>query len=90
MAKTELVDLMTIRDPSRISGSNANGDVGLGDTFSMPFTTIEDVLVLDARTLLVINDNNYPFSIGRHVGAGAPDDNEFVRIRLPKALNLAK
>ena len=90
VAKTELVDLMTIRDPSRISGSNANGDVGLGDTFSMPFITIEDILVLDARTLLVVNDNNYPFSIGRHVGSKAPDDNEFIQITLPKALNLAK
>ena len=48
------------------------------------------VLVLDAQTLLVIDDNNFPFSIGRHVGAKAPDDNEFVQIRLPKALDLAR
>ena len=88
--KTELVDLMKLRDPDRISGNSANGDIGLGDPFAMPFNTIEDVLVLDAQTLLVINDNNSPFSIGRHLGTKAPDDNEFVQIRLPKALNLAR
>lgn len=88
--KTELVDLMKLRDPNAIGGAAANGDVGLGDPFSMPFVTIEDVLVLDAQTLLVINDNNYPFSIGRHLGTKAPDDNEFVQIRLPKPLNLAR
>ena len=88
--KTELVDLMKLRDPDRISGSSANGDVGLGDPFAMPFNTIEGVLVLDAQTLLVTDDNNFPFSIGRHVGTKAPDDNEFVQIRLPKALNLMR
>ena len=90
VTKTELVDLMKLRDPAGISGSGGNGDVGLGDPFSMPFNTIEDVVVLDATTLLVADDNNFPFSVGRHVGSKAPDDNEFVQIRLPKALNLAR
>ena len=54
------------------------------------YTTIEGVLVLDARTLLFSNDNNDPFSVGRHIGSKAPDDNEFILITLPKALNLAK
>lgn len=90
VAKTELVDLMRIRDPDALGGGNVNGDIGLGDPFGMPFTTIEDVLVLDARTLLVIDDDNFPFSIGRHVGTRAPDDSEFVQIRLPEALELAR
>ncbi|WP_455288594.1 esterase-like activity of phytase family protein [Cupriavidus necator] len=90
VAKTELANLMKLRDPSGISAGGAAGDVALGDPFGMPFNTIEDVLVLDATTLLVIDDNNFPFSVGRHVGSKTPDDSEFVQIRLPKALNLAR
>ena len=33
--------------------------------FEFPFATVEDVLVLDKNTILVANDNNYPFSVGR-------------------------
>lgn len=90
LEKTELVDLMAIRDPDGISAGGTAGDVGLGETFAMPFNTIEDVLILDEHTLLVIDDNNFPFSVGRHVGSGAPDDNELIRIRLPEALELAR
>ncbi|SOZ18744.1 conserved hypothetical protein, COG4222 [Cupriavidus taiwanensis] len=88
VAKSELANLMALRDPSGISAGGAPGDVALGDPFGMPFNTIEDVLVLDATTLLVIDDNNFPFSVGRHVGSKMPDDSEFIQIRLPKALNL--
>lgn len=88
VGKSELVDLMAIRDPFGLSGKGGNSDVGLGSTFAMPFNTIEDVVVLDAQTLLVIDDNNYPFSVGRHVGGKRPDDSEFVTIRLPRALRL--
>ena len=45
----------------------------------MPFVTIESVLPLDDNRLLVINDNNYPFSTGRN--PSRPDDNEFVVVR---------
>ncbi|WP_085315809.1 esterase-like activity of phytase family protein [Derxia lacustris] len=92
VTKTELVDLMKLLDPNKLGAVGAlTGDVAVGDPFGMPFTTIEDILVLDSKTLLVMNDNNYPFSVGRHVGAKAPDDNEFIKIRLPasKALKLA-
>jgi glycerophosphoryl diester phosphodiesterase len=55
------------------------GDIGLGGAFSMPFVTIESVLPLGGRHLLVINDNNYPFSAGRN--PSLPDDSEFVILR---------
>lgn len=90
VAKTELVDLINIADPSGISAGGATGDVGLGNPFRMPFTTIEDVYVIDARTLLVINDNNYPFGLGRHVGSRLADDNEFILVTLPAPLTLAR
>lgn len=76
--KTELVDLMNIADPDDL---NRDGST----TFSLPYTTIEDVLPLDARTLLVINDNNFPYGGGR---ALASDDTEFIRIRLPEGLKV--
>lgn len=91
VTKQPLVDLMKIDDPGGLSAIAAQaGDVGLGATFAMPYTTIEDVYVVDPRTLLVINDNNFPFSIGRHVGSKQPDDNDFILLQLPRALNLTR
>lgn len=74
--KTELVDLMNLADPDDL-----NGDAST--VFTLPYVTIEDVLVLDARTLLVATDNNFPYGGGR---ALASDDTEFLRIRLPAPL----
>jgi hypothetical protein len=39
---------------------------------------------LDRHRLAVLNDNNYPFSVGRV--AGQPDPNEFIIIRLDRSL----
>jgi hypothetical protein len=77
--KEEVVDLLAIADPEHRGG---NGTVN--GVFSFPFVTIENVLPLGQRKLLVINDNNYPFSTGRT--AGVPDDNEFILIGLDKPL----
>jgi hypothetical protein len=74
--KTELVDLMNLADPHDL---NADGST----LFTFPFVTIEDVLVLDSRTLLVMNDNNYP---GSSKVEGVPDANEFLQIRLDQPL----
>lgn len=56
------------------------------ESFAMPFVTIEDLVVFDRRTIGVLNDNNLPFSVGRHVGSGRPDDNEFAILRLDEPL----
>jgi glycerophosphoryl diester phosphodiesterase len=45
------------------------------------------VLVLDANTILVANDNNYPGMGGR--GAEVKDRNEMIWIKLEKPLTLA-
>ena len=82
--KTFLVDLLRIANPDLIGGPPQPDAVGLGDPFAFPFQTIESVLVLDRRTLLVANDNNYPFSAGRR--PGEPDDNELIQVRLPRRL----
>ncbi|HEX6342984.1 esterase-like activity of phytase family protein [Umezawaea sp.] len=75
--KTLVADLLDIANPRRVGG--------FGETFRFPFTTIEDVVVLDDSTLGVLNDNNFPFSSGRTPGEA--DDNEFITIRLAERLH---
>ena len=74
--KTELVDLMNLADPHDLNGDGST-------VLTFPYVTIENVLVLDARTLLVVNDNNFPYGGGREL---ASDNTEFLRIRLPVSL----
>lgn len=82
VSKRHAVDLLAIQDPDLISLPASNGDVGLGKRFAFPFVTIEDVVFFGANRIGVLNDNNYPFSIGRHVGSKRPDDNEFIILEL--------
>lgn len=79
LVKIEIVDLMNIADPNDLNGDGSTA-------FTFPFTTIESVLILDANTLLVANDNNYPGTGGRDLGS---DNTEFLRIRLDQALNVS-
>lgn len=79
VSKTLVADLLNISDPNGLGG---NGTVG--GVFTFPFTTIESVLPVDDRTLLVLNDNNYPFSSGRTPGRA--DNNEFILIGLDQPL----
>jgi hypothetical protein len=79
VSKEEAVDLLNIQDPNDLNQDGSN-------TFTFPFQTIEDVLVLDEKTILVANDNNYPFSLGR---PPAIDNNEIIILELEKPLNLA-
>ncbi|PSN13513.1 hypothetical protein C7293_15605 [filamentous cyanobacterium CCT1] len=78
VAKTEVVDLLNISDPNDLNGDGST-------SFDFPFVTIEDVLVIDADTILVANDNNYPFSLGRGPDI---DNNEIIEIQLDQPLNL--
>jgi hypothetical protein len=74
--KTLVADLLDIADPRGLGGAPG--------IFRFPFQTIEDVAILDDRTLGVLDDNNFPFSNGRV--PGKPDDNEFITIRLTRGL----
>jgi hypothetical protein len=77
MDKTLVVDLLKIANPRGLGG--------FGPVFRFPFQTIEDVTLLDGRTVAVLNDNNFPGSAGRT--PNVPDNNEFITVRLPKSLD---
>jgi hypothetical protein len=74
--KTLVVDLLNIANPKGLGG--------FGPVFRFPFVTIEDVVLLDGRTIAVLNDNNFPGSAGRTPGVA--DNNEFITVRLPRSL----
>ena len=67
--KTLLVDLMDVRNPDRLGG--------VGETFTFPYFTIEDVEIIDARTIAVMNDNNFP-------AHGRPRSRRAGRQRVPR------
>jgi hypothetical protein len=73
LVKVEVADLMNIYDPRDVVADGRTNTV-----FTFPFVTIEDILVLDNNTLLIINDNNFPFSSGRQFGVA--DNDEFILI----------
>ncbi|MET8757169.1 esterase-like activity of phytase family protein [Lentzea sp. NPDC004782] len=75
--KTLVADLLNLANPRRVGGQ--------ADPFRFPFVTIEDVTILDDRTIAVLNDNNFPSSSGRT--PGKPDNNEFITIRLGENLH---
>lgn len=79
LVKEEVADLLGIEDPDGLSLPGREGDIGIGETFAFPFQTIESVLPLGDGRMLVLNDNNFPFSLGRN--PETPDDNEAIIIR---------
>ncbi|MGL5816905.1 MAG: esterase-like activity of phytase family protein [Phycicoccus sp.] len=78
--KQLLVDLMNLPNPDGLGG--------FGDPFTFPYVTIEDVEVVDERTIAVMNDNNFPAAGGR--SATEPDVNEYLEIRLPRPLTVSR
>jgi len=83
--KLGYIDLMAIQDPDR--RARQRGDLGpdvAADRFGFPFFTIENVAMVDAEHIIVGNDNNLPFSAGRHLTRA--DDNEFILLRVPELL----
>jgi hypothetical protein len=87
VGKTLLVDLLAIPDPSKVGSDD--------DFFRLPFYTIESVHIVDASTLLVASDNNFPFSNGRarsrsrdRTGPLAADETEMILVRLGVPLDV--
>jgi hypothetical protein len=83
VTKTLLLDLMAIPDPANLGKDGA--------FFRFPFLTIESIHLVDSSTLVIANDNNFPFSNGRSFSKGGPlaaDDNEFILVKLGTPLKV--
>ncbi|MGI8910320.1 MAG: esterase-like activity of phytase family protein [Rubrobacteraceae bacterium] len=72
LVKHEVLDLLDIQDPDHVSPSLKEEDGETG-AFAFAFKDIESLLPLDEQRLLVLNDNNYPFS---------PHDTEAIIVRI--------
>jgi hypothetical protein len=87
LPKTTVIDLMAIPDPD-----NTGRD---GDYFRFPYATIESIFPTGDRDLLLVDDNNFPFSNGRSFSQGATpghglaaDPNEFIDVRVRLGLDV--
>jgi hypothetical protein len=78
--KRQVVDLLDIRDPHRISLAGRPGDFGLGDPFAFPYVTVESVLPLGDDELAIVNDTNFG-STGRN--PNLPDYSDFIVLEVP-------
>jgi hypothetical protein len=72
LAKSLVADLLDIDDPRRLATTDGH--------FRFPYYTIESLHVIDARHLLIVNDNNFPATGGR--GADTLDVTEWAWLEL--------
>lgn len=93
LPKTLVADLIHINNHQqqiiRTWGSEfVQGTVGLDPDFSFPFISVEGLHIIDDRTLLIVNDNNYPFGSARR--PGEPDGTEFIVVKVPESLGVQR
>lgn len=74
--KLAYIDLLDIADPDGLARLGMRED----GRFTFPFVTIEDVDIVDDTHIIVGNDNNYPFSVGRALNT--LDNNEFILLEV--------
>jgi hypothetical protein len=72
-------------DPQQRARLKGEAKRDLAGLFTFRFFTIENAAMIDAEHIIVANDSNLPFSIGRFVDRAA--DNEFTLLRVPELLN---
>ena len=80
LRKIGYIDLMNIQDPNKLSRKPLVNGV-----LTFPFFTIENVDVVDAKHIVVGNDNNLPFSSSRDPNKA--DDNELILLDVGEFLN---
>lgn len=76
--KVAYIDLTRIENPKRVAKLGPNEA-----TFGLPHLGPEGLAVVDAEHIVVVNDNNFPYSSGRKIGE--PDHNEITLLNI-KAL----
>jgi len=75
LRKTLVADLLNINDPHDLDQDGK-------ELFTFPFWTIEGLVVLNATTMGIVNDNNYPKGQARDNTGTQPDNNEFILIEV--------
>jgi hypothetical protein len=77
--KIGYIDLMNIADPKKLARKPLDNGV-----LTFPFFTIENVDVVDAKHIVVGNDNNLPYSSSREPNRA--DDNELILLEVEDLL----
>jgi hypothetical protein len=80
--KVAYIDLTKIDNPKLLAKRGPNEAV-----FALPHLGPEGLSIVDADHIVVVNDNNFPYSSGREIGK--PDDNEITLLDI-RALIQAK
>lgn len=78
--KVAYIDLTRIANPKGLAHAGGNGPV-----FALPHLGPEGLAVVDAAHIVVVNDNNFPYSSGRTLGK--PDDNELTLLNVRALLD---
>lgn len=78
--KVAYIDLTKISNPNRMAKRGPNEDV-----FVLPHLGPEGMAMVDAKHIVLVNDNNFPFSSGREIGK--PDDNELTLLDISALIN---
>ena len=73
--KVAFIDLTKIANPQRLAKIGPNEE-----NFVLPHLGPEGLAVVDANHIVVVNDNNFPYSSGRTLGK--PDSNEFTLLNI--------
>jgi len=73
--KIAYIDLTRIANPRRVARRGPNEEV-----FVLPHLGPEGLTVVDSNHIVVVNDNNFPYSSGRTLGK--PDDNELTLLNI--------
>ena len=78
--KIAYIDLTKISNPKRLAKRGPNEA-----NFVLPHLGPEGIAVVDSKHIVVVNDNNFPYSSGREIGK--PDDNEFTLLDISALIN---
>jgi hypothetical protein len=78
--KVAYIDLTKIANPQRLAKIGSNEA-----SFALPHLGPEGLTIVDSNHIVLVNDNNFPYSSGRTIGK--PDDNEFTLINIEALVN---
>ncbi|MFN9657916.1 MAG: esterase-like activity of phytase family protein, partial [Dolichospermum sp.] len=82
LIKQEVANLLDIQDPNDLNGDGST-------SFKLPFQNVEAFTIVDKNTILVTNDNDFPFVAGSRT-PGQVDGTEVALLRLDTPLNIPR